>query len=312
MISIVIPNYNGTEMLQKNVVRILEMLRKIKIEHELIVVDDASTDDSVAILNEIKAQDSSASLRTILREKNGGFPIAADQGIRATKGETVFVIKNDCVPENYDYFKLILKHFDNPVVAAVSSALKTQEKGEEEIRGCGQIYFEKGLFKHRRGSNESQISAWSDGGASTFKRSLYLKVGGFDAAYRPGYWEDVDLGYRFWKAGYTVEFEPKAVLVHDFDAGVYKKKYGAEKVKLINLRNQFIFTLKNGDLSSVLKFFLWETYNHLASVKSGEKNFIKAYWMAMWRMPEIIKSRIFQRGNNKLSDEEALGKFTII
>lgn len=306
MISVVIPNYNGEGLLKKNLPKILELLKESKLEFEIIVVDDASTDDSRSVLEPF-ARPGLANI--IYRRQNGGFPVAVDQGIREARGEIIFNIKNDAVPLKSDYFKLMLEHFKNKEVFAVSAGLRTVENNKEEIRGSGVIYFEKGIFKHGRGSNESKITAWADGGSSAFNKAIYLKIGGFDPVYRPGYWEDVDLGYRAWKAGYRVDFEPQAVLLHDFESGVFKKKYGERQIRLINLRNQFIFTWKNADFSNLLKFFQWEIYNHLAAVKSGNHDFIKAYWMAVLRLPEIIKSRIFQKKINKFTDSEVLRTF---
>jgi GT2 family glycosyltransferase len=320
MISVVIPNYNGVELLRRNLPRILELLQKSKLDFEVVVVDDASTDESIKYLkSQIENRKSKSEIlnfRLVEKSVNEGFPISADQGIRAAKGEFVFVIKNDCVPENEKYFSLMLKHFDDPPsfakasagkeVFAVSGALETTENGGMEIRGNGQIYFEKGLFKHRRGDNGNKASAWADGGSSVFNRAIYLKIGGFDPVFRPGYWEDVDLGYRAWKAGYSIEFEPKAVLIHDYESWVYKKKYGEEKIKLINLRNQIIFTLKNSNRKNLMEFFKWEIYNHAAFMKSGNFDFVKANLLAMERLPEIIESRINQKKINQLTDSEVL------
>lgn len=308
MISVVIPNYNGEVLLKKNLPRILKLLKKSKLDYELIIVDDASTDGSRSILEPF-ARPGLANV--VYRRQNGGFPVSADQGVREANGETVFILKNDVIPENVDYFKLMLEHFKDPKVFAVSSALKTVENGKEEVRGAGDIYFEKGLFKHKRRDSSTALgmTAWADGASSAYKKDIYLKIGGFDQVYSPGYWEDVDLGYRAWKTGYRVDFEPKAILMHDFEEGAYKKKYGGKQIRLINLRNQFIFTWKNADFLNLTKFFQWEIYNHLAAVKSGNYDFVKAYWMAMWRLPQILKSRVFQKKINRLTDEQVLRGF---
>lgn len=329
MISVVIPNYNGEVLLKKNLPKLLDLLHRSKLQFELIVVDDKSTDDSVGFLRSQKE------IILIERENNVGFPTTADQGVREAKGEVVFILKNDVIPKNADYFNLIFSHFKDLKTFAVSSALRTRENGQEEMRGKGRIVFFRGMFLHFRRRDEYLawletsksgrkqlekedlakeskmigISAWADGGSSAYNREIYLKIGGFDPVFRPGYWEDTDLGYRAWKAGYRVDFEPQAVLLHDFESGVFKKKYGERQIRLINLRNQFIFTWKNADFSNLMKFFQWEIYNHLAALKSGNPDFVKAYWMAMWRLPEILKSRVFQKKINRLTDEQVLRGF---
>ena len=302
MISVVIPNYNGFELLEKNVSRLLDLLKKSKLEYELIIVDDCSTDNSRSILEPFAR---GGLAHVVFKPKNEGFPTTADQGIRAARGEVVFVIKNDALPERVDYFRLLLGHFKDSEVFAVTAGLKTMENGKEEIRGNGIIYWNKGFFLHKRG-NLNLHTAWADGGASAFRRDLYFKIGGFDPIYNPGYWEDVDLGYRAWKAGYRIDFEPKAILLHDYQQSAFKRKYGKEKIRKINLRNQFIFTWKNSDLKHLILSFVYESYNHLAALKRGEFDFVKIYWWAFLRWPEIILRRIKQMQLTKFSDEQAL------
>ena len=81
MISIVIPNYNGERMLRENLPKMFRLLRNSKLESEVVVVDDASIDKSLEYLKKKTNE-----LRLIKREKNGGFPISTDQGIRERQG----------------------------------------------------------------------------------------------------------------------------------------------------------------------------------------------------------------------------------
>lgn len=307
MISVVIPNYNSADLLKKNLPRLLELLKKSKLEHEVIVADDASTDDSLKVLADFP-------VRTVTSNKNTGFAGNVDRGIRQARGEVVFTLKTDSIPAEADYFKLLLKHFDDPKVFAVSSALKTTEDGKEEIRGCGEIYFQKGFFLHRRGPSTqlgtSLHSAWADGGASAFKRDLYRKIGGFDSLYNPFYWEDTDLGYRAWKAGYEVHFEPKASLLHNYESGAIARHYDQRQVKTISQRNQFIFTWKNADLKHLLLYFLWEPYHFAVALKNRDGNWFKAYWQASAKFLIIMRQRLWQKMVTKLSDDLALSRLS--
>lgn len=316
MISVVITNYNGAHLLKKNLPKIISLLEKSKLavptsrqEYEVIIVDDASTDDSIKIIESLQSTD--YRLRLVKKDKNEGFASAADVGIRAAKGEYIFTLKTDTVPEKPDYFQLLLNHFkNNPKLFAVSATLKTIENGKEELRGCGQIYFDKGFFLHRRSTTNSELltlnSSWPDGSASVFNKEIYLKIGGFDHLYNPFYWEDVDLGYRAWKAGYTIEFEPQAMLIHDFEKGAINSHYTKEQQKEVSLRNQFIFVWKNADLKHLAKFFFWETYHHAVALKNGQFNWIKIYWQAFIKWPQILQRRLEQKKINKFSDDQIL------
>ena len=366
MISVVITNFNGAHLLKKNLPKIISLLEKSRLampadrqEYELIVVDDCSTDDSRAVLEKIdfKEADPSARLRAIFAPKNRGFAGTMDMGIRAAKAEYVFTLKTDTVPESPEYFNFLLSHFtrhsgersdsriskgtfrdpglgqdDGGKLFAVSATLKTIENGKEELRGGGQVYFEKGFFLHRRKiprhsgepeatpeslnttlrdpgqarMTEDIYSSWADGSASVFNKAIYEKIGGFDNIYNPFYWEDVDLGYRAWKAGYTIEYEPKAILVHDFEKGAINSHYTKEQQKAVSLRNQFIFVWKNSDLKHLLLYFLWETYHHAVALKNGQFSWIIIYWQAFIKWPQILKRRIGQKKLNKFSDDQIL------
>ncbi|MBI3558939.1 glycosyltransferase family 2 protein [Candidatus Gottesmanbacteria bacterium] len=150
MISVVIPSFNSAKLLQKNLPRLIKLLNSSKLNFEIIVVDDASTDKSVNLLRSHLANQGETFLRIIENPKNLGFASTVDRGIRAARGEIVFTLKTDSLPASPDYFKLMLKHFKNKQVFSVTAALKTMENGKEEIRGAGEIYFEKGFFLHRR------------------------------------------------------------------------------------------------------------------------------------------------------------------
>lgn len=63
--------------------------------------------------------------------------------------------------------------------------------------------------------NTPQKVSWVTGAALAVRRELFLQLGGFDAIYGRGYFEDVDLCERVKKAGYTVMYEPACALMHD-------------------------------------------------------------------------------------------------
>jgi GT2 family glycosyltransferase len=248
-----------------------------------------------------------------------------DRGIRAAKGEIVFVLNAiDLLPQDAGYFKLMLDHLKDPEVFSVA-AVKQEEK---ESHGCGEIYFEKGFFLHRKGSPETEwgpstrfanatlaqdkpsskdviYTAWADGGAEAIRKEYYLKIGGFDPLYK-FYWEDVDLGWRAWKAGYKIIFEPEAVLIHKKEEGPIARFYTERQKRVMNLRNQLIFTWKNADFGHLLEYFLWEPYHLAVALKNGDQEWFAAYFQALAKWPTILERRISQKGLTKLTDDQAL------
>lgn len=296
MISVVVPNFNSGQILKKNLPKLIDLLKKTDLDYEVIVTDDASTDDSVEILRQAQND-----VKIIESDVNTGFGTNIDRGIRAARGEVVFVLNAiDILPKSANYFKLVLKHFDNPNVFSVGAT-----KSDTINHGSGEIYFEKGFFLHRRSDGPKMLTAWADGGSQAIRREYYFKIGGFDPIYK-FYWEDVDLGWRAWKAGYAVIFEQKAVLIHKKEAGPISKFYSEKDQEIMNLRNQMIFTLKNADFSNVLKYFAWEPYHIAVALKNGNTSWFIAGWQTVCQIGEILKHRWAQKKVGKVSDKDLL------
>lgn len=269
MISIVIPNYNSVGLLKKNIPTLIKLLDQSKLEYEIIVSDDASTDDSVALLSGFNP------VTLVTSSKNTGFGANVDRGIKAAKGEIVFILNAaDILPQSSDFFKIMLKHFDDSSVFSVAASKK-----DSENHGSGKIYFEKGFYLHRRGDGIQ--TDWADGGAQALRKEYYDKIGGFDSNYFL-YWEDVDLGFRAQKAGYKIIYEPLAVLIHQKHEGPIAKRLTESEIRNLNIRNQIYFTWKNSDPKHKLLFLLWLPYHFAISLKNRDWLFFKAYWEAFW------------------------------
>ncbi len=276
------------------------MLRESGLDNEVIVVDDASTDDSVQRIKE-----SGLRVKLIAKDKNRGFGMTVDAGIRSAKGDVVFILNaTDILPEDSSYFKKMLAPFRNPKVFSVAA-----RKKEEIDHGCGEIYFEKGFFLHRRADKVGKFSAWADGGAQAIRREYYLKIGGFDRLYK-FYWEDVDLGYRAWKAGYEVRFEVNAVLIHKKSEGPIEKYYDDWQRRVMNWRNQTVFVWKNGDLRHVALHCLWWPYHAVVALKNADWAFFAGSFQAKLAGFQILATRWRQKGITRLSDDQVLAKFS--
>src|SRR5260221_14400322 len=96
-VSIVIPNFNGRELLEKNLPEILKAKQNKKNNIcEIIIVDDGSTDDSVKYLKEKWPR----KIRLIVHKKNRGFATSINTGVRMAKSELVCLLNSDVIPSN--------------------------------------------------------------------------------------------------------------------------------------------------------------------------------------------------------------------
>lgn len=304
-ISIIIPNFNGKYLLKKHLPAVIEATRYLPhATCQVIVVDDASTDDSVAFLRENFPE-----VLMITKKKNEGFSSAVNLGVKKAKGEIVVLLNTDVKPE-IDFLSPLIPHFSEPKIFAVGIMDKSVEKGKIVLRGRGVGDFKRGFLVHRKGSIKGKYTLWASGGSSAFRRNIWLRLGGLDRIYDPFYGEDLDLGYRAWKAGYKILFEPKSKVFHFHEEGVIKKRFPEFWKKAIAFRNQTLFVLKNiTDLKMLLSFFLFFPYHLLNTALKLDFSFCLGSLMTVPKIPQALKSRREVKKLFVLSDKEVFAKF---
>ena len=299
-ISIVIPNYNGRALLEKNLSHVLQACPN----GEIIIVDDASTDTSVEFIKNNYPQ-----LKLIKKATNHGFATSVNLGVKAAAGEIVVLLNTDMVPEP-DFLKTLLKHFNDKQVFAVSCREILNSHSGSKTRGRGVGKFIKGFLLHQRGDEGRTNTLWASGGSGAFRKSIWQKLNGMDPLYDPFYWEDVDLGYRAIKSGYSLVFEPKSEVKHHHEEGVIKSKYTPEVVETISYRNQFIFVWKNiTDVRLMINHLLWLPWHLATALVWGNRALLRGFVAALSRIGQIIKQRNRQRPLSAISDREALAAF---
>lgn len=299
-ISIVIPNYNGRALLEKNLSHVLKACQN----DEIIIVDDASTDTSVEFIKNNYPQ-----LKLIEKATNHGFTTSVNLGVKAAAGEIVVLLNTDMVPEP-DFLKALLKHFQDEQVFAVGCREIINNNGESNSRGRGIGKFEKGFLLHRRGDEGRTNTLWVSGGSGAFRKSIWQKLHGMDPLYDPFYWEDVDLGYRALRSGYRLIFEPKSEVEHHHEEGIIQSIYTPEVVETISYRNQFIFVWKNiTDVRLMINHLLWLPWHLVTAPVQGNRALLRGFVAAFSRIGQIIKQRNRQRPLYEVSDRKVLADF---
>jgi len=268
MLSIIIPNYNGKEFLEQCLDSIINSVASVDKKNnnppttdhrslitEIIIVDNGSTDGSVELIKSLTSsrvnewlkkkeknnnnnksnslitnsliKNRKITIKLIENKKNLGFIYSCNRGVKEAKGEFVVLLNNDVIPEK-GFLEPALKHFEDPKVFAVSF--------NEQQFGWAKIWWRGGFIHHGVGGagKKPHISAWASGGSAVYRKSIWQKLGGFDPLYHPFYWEDFDLGYRAWKAGYQIIWEPQAVVHHRHETTI--SKIDRNYVNLINIR----------------------------------------------------------------------------
>ena len=308
-VSIIIPNYNGKDLLQKNLEKLLISCayyeNQTKDKTEIIVVDDASFDGSVDFLHQF-ASTAKTLVKIIQQKKNRGFSSTVNNGVSGADGDVIVLLNTDIVPEK-DFLLPLLSHFASSNVFAVGCMDKSVEGDKTVLRGRGVGKWERGFFIHKKGQVNKQTTQWVSGGSGAFIKDIWDKLGGFDPLYNPFYWEDIDLSYRAIKSGYTILFESKSVVTHRHETGAIKMQFSPVTVKVIAYRNQFIFVWKNiTDLDLLLSHFIWLPYHFAKAIPRLDIAFYVGFFAAFFRLPNILKSRMIAKKLFTKKDKEVI------
>lgn len=291
-ISIVIPNYNGAQLLEQNLPAVIAAAEyyqaKTKDKVEIVVTDDHSVDDSLQVLQRF-------AVKVVEHAKNTGFASNVNRGVKKANGEIIVLLNTDVKPEK-DFLLPLLKRFTNEKVFAVGCMDKSVEGKQTVLRGRGVGKWQRGFLMHARGEVNRDTTLWVSGGSGAFRKTIWDRLQGFDELYSPFYWEDIDLSYRAAKSGYTIYFEKDSVVTHEHEKGAIKKSASAKRITTVAYRNQFIFTWKNmTDLSLWIRHITWLPYHFVKALLRGDIAFFAGFFHAFFLLPNIIQSSMKAR-----------------
>ncbi len=293
-LSIVIPNYNGFDLLKKNLPKVLEIVSlENKGETEIVVVDDASTDGSVDYLDSFakKADKKKAVIKILKNKKNLGFSRSINKAIEQIFSEVFILLNSDVHPEK-GFLSPLLKHFEDSAVFAIGCLDKSVEENNVIERGRGLGRFEKGFLIHSAGETTKTNTLWVSGGSGAFRKSIWEKLGGFNELYSPFYWEDIDISYRALKSGFKIEFESQSKVVHEHEKGSIVSSYSSSYIKTIAYKNQFIFIWQNAtDSDIILSHIFWMPYHFFAAAIRRDINFFMGFSKALILFFPVMERR---------------------
>ncbi len=299
-VSVIIPNYNGRELLAKNLPSVLANC----LGCEIIVVDDASTDDSIQFLKKKYNK-----IRIVKNTNNLGFAKTANLGVQKANSRLVLLLNSDVSPRN-NFLKVAIKHFENKNLFAVGIEDYSHESGKIITKGRGGIKFKKGFFLHFPAFIERGPTFWVSGGSGLFDRDKFLELGGFDDIYKPFYWEDIDLAFRAWKSGYTCIFEPLSKVDHFHEQGAIATQKSRFFIKIVSYKNQFIFAWKNiSSYTWALEHLLWLPFNIFKAILNFDLAFIAGLAWALLDLPHLLYDQVFSENSYLLSDREVVNTY---
>ncbi|MCS6951459.1 MAG: glycosyltransferase [Bryobacterales bacterium] len=305
-VSIVIPTWNGRELLAKHLPSVIAAAG-VNPDNEILVVDNASTDGTAEFLAAAFPQ-----VRVVPLARNEGFGGASNAGVRAARHDIVVLLNND-MRVAPDFLAPLLEGFTDEQVFSVSCQIffSDPDKRREET-GLTQIWWQDGMLRvrHRRDDAVNRLfpCAYGGGGSCAFDRGKFLELGGFDPLFRPFYLEDNDLGYLAWKRGWKVLYQPASVVWHEH-RGTIGRRFTAAQIEAVLAKNFLLWCWKNiHDWRRLVAHLALAWCGALVSWLAGEspeRPTLAAWRRAAGQLPQALRSRWRARSLAVISDAEA-------
>lgn len=304
--SVVIPNWNGRDLLARYLPSVIAALADDP-ENEILVVDNGSTDGSVEFIRE-----SFPEVRVLALSKNLGFGGGSNAGFRQASNDIVVLLNSDMRVEQH-FLRPLLEGFTDEYVFAVSCQIffSDPDKLRQET-GLTQAWWSGGQIRVRHRIDDAVSDLYpcfyGGGGSCAFDRRKFLELGGFDHLMRPFYLEDTDLGMLAWKRGWKVLYQPRSIVFHEH-RGTIGRKFSPEYIQGVLKKNFLLFVWKNiHEWRRLAGHFAWTWADAAVSLIFGdspERANLRGLFRAFLQLPEVLRARWRARKLAVVSDTEA-------
>lgn len=244
--AVVILNWNGRKFLKKFLPDVIKFSKK---DAEVIVADNASTDDSVAVLKADFPE-----IRIIENKSNGGFAKGYNQALKLIDAEYYILLNSDIeVTENWINPVIELMESDKNIAACQPKIRSYHEKEKFEYAGAAGGFIDKFGYPFCRGRIFQSLEEdkgqyddtveifWATGAALFIRAELYHKLGGMDDDFF-AHMEEIDLCWRLKNEGYKIMYCPKSTVYH---VGGGTLPTSSSWKTYLNFRNNFFLIYKN-------------------------------------------------------------------
>jgi GT2 family glycosyltransferase len=284
-VSIVILNWNGRKFLQQF---LPSVLATAYINSEVVVVDNASTDDSLPYLREHWP-----AVRIIQNKENYGFAQGYNEGLKQIQADYYVLLNSDVeVSPNWLDPMVQLMESDASIAACQPKILQYHNKELFEYAGAAGGWLDYLGYPFARGrvfdvceKDEGQYDTaepifWASGAALFVRAQVYHAVGGLDE-YFFAHQEEIDFCWRVQLAGYKIFACPQSVVYHV--GGGTLPKGNARKV-FLNFRNNLVMMAKNlprWEATWKITYRFWLDYiSAFKSLLAGQKTYYRSVMKA--------------------------------
>ncbi len=210
-VSLIIPIHNQLDLTKSCLTSLL--LHRNKIGFEVIVVDDASTDNSFEFLSGIKG------LRIFRMPEQGGYVFASNRGAQEARGQMLVFLNNDTVMQA-GWLEALLDTFKRFPDTGIAGAKLLYPNGKLQEAG-GSVFNDGSVWNNGRFEladnarfNYVHEVDYVSGAVLAIRKNVFEQLNGFDPHFAPGYFEDTDLAMRVSATGLKVRYQAFSNVVH--------------------------------------------------------------------------------------------------
>ncbi len=286
---IIILNYNGRALLEQCLPSIVEAARLSRCGAKVAVLDNCSRDESRDyVLKNFPSVDwVDAPANLILCSYNA---------YAASIREDVVLFLNNDIKVNPGFVVALVRELEADPKVFFAAPRGVNFYTHQYESGKSRMEFRFGLpwgwTIHR---NIESPGPTMQTGFGAFRRTEFLKLGGYDPIFLPGTVEDMDLCFRAHRHGRTGRYCPDSIAYHIGQVS-FKKEFGSTGIRRMNRRNLHLFTWKNiRDPRVWLEYVLCLPFRMLADLLRGRWEHIAAFGDAFGRR-KMLKERTGEDG----------------
>jgi GT2 family glycosyltransferase len=245
--AIVILNWNGLEFLKQFLQNVINY--SVDNNTAIYIADNGSTDGSAEWVEE-----NHKDVKLIRLEKNHGFAGGYNLALATIKSE-YYILLNSDIEVTEGWLKPLVEFMDTntDVASCQPKILSYNKKDHFEYAGAAGGYIDKYGYPFCRGRifhkterdtgqyNDTVDTFWTSGACMIVRATAWKKCGGLDGAFF-AHMEEIDLCWRFHKAGYRVSCNPSSVVYH---VGGGTLPYNSSLKTYLNFRNSLFMLYKN-------------------------------------------------------------------
>jgi len=284
LVSVIMPAYNGEKVIEDS---IKSVLTQTHTPIELIIIDDASSDDTFTRIKEHEHNSNVAVFKAIRHQKNLGLAATLNHGLRESGGEFVVILHQDCVLADAEWIAKALEYFHKNERTAVVTGYYGIPPDKLTFATKAFGVFRRQYHARNLEQFEEEVT-FSEGKCDIYRRAVLEKLSGFPERFRIA-GEDLYVSYKIRQLGYSI--------VKSYTLPVIQKFGPAADSLSKNLKKEFIFGKAMGGIFPMFKMFLFKRiamsqYSKVRSLQRASQPVFVASFIILLLLAVVLQSML--------------------